>query len=189
MFRSAVEATNIFALLQIFMVVFFPGHIRVIVSEKVMLHHPWISYSSPTQTRTHACACWMITSCVKFSRSGFRTAVRDTKSSHPRAASPRALHCPGCPHLCQTTSPTRPSARWTNRISWPCADTWTVSVRRVCPHYLHQQIWPPLDIICPNAAINTLYSSKSELGHTVWFDAKILNKNWKTILNLPYICI
>lgn len=109
-----------------------------------------------THPHTHTRACWMITSCVKFSRSGFRTVAHDTKSSLPRAASPRVLHCPGCPHLCQTIFPTRPSVVWTSHISWLCADTWTVSVRWVGPHRLLQEIWPILNIICRNTTINTL---------------------------------
>lgn len=66
--------------------------------------------------------------CLKFLRFGFRTAVHDTKSSRPRAASPRALPCPGCLHRCQRTSTIHLSAAWTSRIYWPCTDTWTVSV-------------------------------------------------------------
>lgn len=65
---------------------------------------------------------------LKFPRFGFRTAVRDTKSSRLRAASPRALPCPGCLRRCQRTSTIHRSAAWTSRIYWPCTDTWTVSV-------------------------------------------------------------
>ncbi len=72
----------------------------------------------------------MLTSSEMFPRFGFRTAVRDTKSSRLRAASLRALHCPGCLHRCQKISTIHRSAARTDRICWPCTDTWTVSVVR-----------------------------------------------------------
>lgn len=67
-----------------------------------------------------------------FSRFGFRTVVPDTKSSRLRAASLRALRCPGCLHHCQTISTIHRSAAQTDHIYWPCTDTWTVSVSSLC---------------------------------------------------------
>lgn len=72
------------------------------------------------------------TLCVIFPRFGFRTAVPDTKSSHLRAASLRALRCPGCLHPCQKISTIHRSAAQTDHIYWPCTDTWTVSTSSMC---------------------------------------------------------
>lgn len=71
-------------------------------------------------------------SSVILPRFGFRTAVRDTKSSRPRTVSLRALRCPGCLRRCLKTSTTPRSAARTDHISSPCTDIWTVSVSSSC---------------------------------------------------------
>ncbi|XP_034026815.1 LIM/homeobox protein Lhx6 isoform X3 [Thalassophryne amazonica] len=60
------------------------------------------------------------------SRSGFRTAVPDTKSSPHRTVTLRAHRCPECLHHYQKKSSIHHSAARTGHISWPCMDTWTV---------------------------------------------------------------
>lgn len=77
-------------------------------------------------------ARYMLTSSVISPRFGFRTAEHDTKSSRRRAASLRALRCPGCLRRCQMISTIHRSAAPTDRIYSLYTVTWTVSVRSYC---------------------------------------------------------